>query len=57
VSLPTLDRFLFAPVVNGLWSHSEAIDGTFSFFDLLDAHELLAVKAENSIRAAATREV
>ena len=50
VSYPTLDPFLFRPVVAGIWTHREAIDGTFTFADLLDAHEMLDVKAANEMR-------
>ena len=38
------------PVVHGLWRQRETFDGTYSFEDLLDAHELLDVKAENDYR-------
>ncbi len=34
----------------GLWRHCELFDGTYSFEDLLDVHELLDVKAENERR-------
>ena len=34
----------------GLWSHKEIFDGTYSFEDLLDAHELLNVRDENKRR-------
>lgn len=50
MSYPTLDAFAFAPVVAGLWRQHELSDGTYDFDDLLDAHELLAVKAENARR-------
>lgn len=40
-----------APVAAGLWQQHELFDGTYDFDDLLDAHELLAVKAENAWRA------
>jgi hypothetical protein len=40
-----------APVINGMWKHHEAIDGTYSFSDLLDAHEIMMVKYENEKRA------
>jgi hypothetical protein len=38
-------------VFAGIWTHLQAIDGSFSFLDLLDAWELLDVKAENEARA------
>ena len=50
MSYPTLAAFAFAPVVAGLWRQHELSDGTYDFDDLLDAHELLAVKAENARR-------
>lgn len=48
---PTLDAFLMAPVAAGLWKQHETFDGTYDFDDLLDAHEILAVKAINAKRA------
>jgi hypothetical protein len=36
---------LFRPVVEGLWTHRQAISGEMSFDDLMDAHEILDVKA------------
>jgi hypothetical protein len=33
-----------------LWSHRDLVAETFSFEDLLDAHELLDYKAENERR-------
>ena len=50
MSYPTLDAFAFAPVAAGLWQQHELFDGTYDFDDLLDAHELLAVKEENAHR-------
>lgn len=50
MSYPTLDAFAFAPVAAGLWRQHELSDGTYDFDDLLDAHELLAVRAENARR-------
>ena len=44
------DAFLFAPVVNGMWRQHEAWDGTYTLSDLLDAHEMMIVKAENERR-------
>lgn len=54
-----VDSFAYAPVVAGMWRQHEVRDGTYSFRDLLDAHEIMAVKAENRRRAeeAAQREV
>jgi len=34
-----------------MWKQHEVWDGTYNLDDLLDAHEILAVKAENSKRA------
>ena len=50
MNYPTLDAFAFAPVAAGLWQQHELFDGTYDFDDLLDAHELLAVKEENAHR-------
>jgi len=35
----------------GMWKQHELWDGTYSFSDLLDIHELLNVQAENQRRA------
>lgn len=42
-----------------MWKQHELWDGTYTLDDLLDAHEMLAVKYENEKRAydAAQREV
>lgn len=48
---PNLDAFCFAPVAAGLWKQHEVFDGTYDFDDLMDAHELLAVRAINELRA------
>ena len=45
------DAFLFAPVENGMWRQHEIWDGTYTLSDLLDAHEMMAVHAENERRA------
>ena len=50
MSYPTLDAFAFAPVSAGLWRQHELFDGTYDIDDLLDAHELLAVREENNRR-------
>ena len=34
-----------------MWQQHEVWDGTYSFEDLLDAHEIISVKNENKIRA------
>lgn len=36
----------------GLWTHRDLIEDVFTYDDLLDAHEILAVKYENERRAA-----
>ena len=46
-----IDEFLFTPVVAGIWQQHELWDGTYTYDDLLDAHELLSVKYENECRA------
>lgn len=48
---PSLDAFAYAPVAAGMWRQHEVFDGTYDFDDLLDAHELMAVKAINAQRA------
>lgn len=48
---PNIDAFAYAPVAAGMWRQHEVFDGTYDFDDLLDAHELMAVKAENQRRA------
>ena len=45
------DEFLLAPVMVGMWSHRDVVEDVFSFDDLLDAHEMMAVNAENRRRA------
>lgn len=42
--------FLFRPVMAGVWKQRETFDGTYTFEDLLDAHEILDIKAENENR-------
>lgn len=34
-----------------MWKQHEVWDGTYTFSDLLDAHEMLAIKNENQHRA------
>lgn len=48
---PTVDGFAYEPVAAGMWRQHEVFDGTYDFDDLLDAHEIIAVKAENAARA------
>ena len=47
-----MDEFAYAPVMAGMWEQHVVFDGTYDFDDLLDAHEMLAVKAANAMRAA-----
>lgn len=44
------DPYLFAPVAAGIWKQHELWDGTYTLDDLLDVHEMMAVKAENERR-------
>ncbi len=44
-------------MIAGMWRQHEAWDGTYSLSDLLDAHEMLAVKHENERRAQAQAEL
>lgn len=60
VPFPTLDaarQFALVPVMAGIWRQHEMWDGTYDFDDLLDAHEMLSVKAENERRARAAAEM
>lgn len=34
-----------------MWQQHQLWDGTYTIDDLLDAHEVLAVRAENQLRA------
>ncbi len=47
-----VDAFAYAPVIAGMWKQHEVFDGTYTFDDLLDAHEIIATKAINEQRAA-----
>jgi len=40
-----------------MWRQHELWDGTYSLEDLLDAHEMLAVRAENERRARVQAEI
>ena len=40
------------PVMAGIWRQSDTWDGTYTCVDLLDAHEMLDLKAENDRRRA-----
>lgn len=46
-----VDEFVYAPVLAGFWSHRDLVTDVFDFDDLLDAHEMLAVRHENEWRA------
>ena len=39
------------PVIDGLWRQRETWDGTYTLGDLLNAHEMIAVREENRRRA------
>ena len=59
VPYPTIDaarQYAMVPVTAGIWRQHEMWDGTYDFDDLLDAHEMLAVQAENKRRAQAAAE-
>ncbi len=43
-------------MIAGLWRQHETWDGTYTLSDLLDAHEMMAVKAENERRFEEWRE-
>jgi hypothetical protein len=40
-----------------MWQQHEVFDGTYTLDDLLDAHEILAMKYENQNRAQEATEV
>jgi hypothetical protein len=46
-----VDEFLFTPVLAGFWTHRDIVEDVFSLDDLLDVHEIIAVKWENEHRA------
>ncbi|KKX52441.1 hypothetical protein [Brevibacillus borstelensis] len=46
-----MDEFLFAPVIAKEWSHRDIAEDVFDIDDLLDAHEIIATRAENERRA------
>jgi len=46
-----VNEFLYAPVITGVWRQCELWDGTYTLDDLMDAHEIMRVKAENQRRA------
>lgn len=45
--------FAYAPVLAGSWQQHQLWDGTYTYDDLLDWHEMQAVKCENEMRIAA----
>ena len=47
---------MYAPVIAEMWSQHELWDGTYNLDDLLDAHEIIEVKAENQERARKAQE-
>ena len=42
---------MYAPVIAGKWQQHELWDGTYTFDDLLDIHEIMLVESENRRRA------
>ena len=42
---------MYAPVIAGRWKQHELWDGTYTFNDLLDVHEIMLVEGENRRRA------
>nr|DAV05065.1 MAG TPA: hypothetical protein [Caudoviricetes sp.] len=42
---------MYAPVIAGKWQQHELWDGTYTFGDLLDIHEIMIVEGENRRRA------
>lgn len=42
---------MYAPVIAGKWKQHELWDGTYTFGDLLDIHEIMIVEEENRRRA------
>lgn len=42
--------------MTGMWKQKEIYDGTYNVWDLLDAHEMLDLKEENTARARAALE-
>ncbi|WP_375293624.1 DUF6889 family protein [Clostridium estertheticum] len=46
-----IDAYTYAPVIAGIWQQHELWDGTYNLDDLLDAHEMLAVKRDNESKA------
>ena len=57
VTCPNIDEFLFLPVSFGMWQQHELWDGTYTLDDLLDIAEMIQVRRENEIRAAATARI
>jgi len=47
---------VYAPVIAERWQQHELWDGTYTFGDLLDMHEILLVEQENRRRAEAYAE-
>ena len=43
--------------MNGVWQQHELWDGTYTLSDLLDIHEMLAVRQENERRAREQAEI
>lgn len=46
-----INAFAYLPVMQGMWQQKEVFDGTYTLDDLLDAHEMIILQAENKRRA------
>ena len=42
--------YAFAPVMTGAWQQHQVWDGTYTYDDLLDWHEMQSIKKENERR-------
>lgn len=51
-----LNSWVYAPVLARMWKQHELWDGTYTFKDLLDAHEIILVNNENRRREAEAKE-
>lgn len=45
-----IDSFLYYPVIAEMWKQHEVWDGTYTVDDLINAHIILDLKTENTIR-------
>jgi hypothetical protein len=44
-------------VIHGFWTHRDIVEKVFTLDDLMDIHEVIAVKMENEKRARESEEV